>query len=260
MKSRNILIMGIQETHICDSKSFYEEGYLVILSGATDASTYPFYAGVGFILSPEAISAVIGYELIDDRFVSLRMKIDGTPHPYADTRPGSSLARAERSKAVTYPELVNSSQLRLETVACEIGGRLSLNAQRILDVVAVSKARSELESRQKYMTKWWRNRWISMLAVAIQSCVSSILVDDGCLLDGFDGPTLGMKDRESREPALERTCEFGETNEGTASDGIAVGPTRYEGIASDGIATGSEASASVRARVVEELARALMSE
>ena len=96
--------------------------------------------------------------------------------------------------------------MRLETVACEAGGRLSFNSQRILDIIAISKARSEVDTRRKYMAKWWRDRWISMLAVAIQSCVSATLVDDGCcFLDGIDGPVPWLKERESREPALERT-------------------------------------------------------
>ena len=88
---------------------------------------------------------------------------------------------------------------------------MSYNSQRILDIAAASRARSELDSRPKYMAKWWRNRWVTMLAVAIQSCVSSTLVDDGCsLLDGVDGPAVGIKERESREPALESTSALEE--------------------------------------------------
>ena len=59
---------------------------------------------------------------VDASIVSPLQHADGTPHVHADTRPGSSLARAEKHKADTYPELLRSSQLRLETVACETGG------------------------------------------------------------------------------------------------------------------------------------------
>ena len=120
-----------------------------------------------------------GIPIAVDASIVSPLHADGTPHKDADVRPGTSIIRAERSKSTTYPELVHSSQLRLETVACEIGGRLSYNSQRILDIAAASRARSELDSRQKYMAKWWRNRWVTMLAVAIQSCVvplSSMMV------------------------------------------------------------------------------------
>ena len=60
MREQSILIMCIQETHVCESNLLYESGYMVILSGSTDASAYPFYAGVGFIVALEAIPAVIG--------------------------------------------------------------------------------------------------------------------------------------------------------------------------------------------------------
>ena len=64
---------------------------------------------------------------IDASIVS-PLHADGTPHPNAAQQPGVSLRRAEKSKNDTYPELVESSQLRLETVACEIGGRISKRA------------------------------------------------------------------------------------------------------------------------------------
>ena len=55
----------------------------------------------------------------------------------------------------------------------------------------------------KILIKWWRHRWMSMIAVAIQSCVASTLVDDGCfILDGCDGPLPCARELESREPAV----------------------------------------------------------
>ena len=48
---------------------------------------------------------------------------NGEPWAEADVVPGVALARGERSKAATYPELVNSSAVKLLTLACETGGR-----------------------------------------------------------------------------------------------------------------------------------------
>ena len=68
---------------------------------------------------------------------------DGTPFPGADTKPGISFRRAERSKATTYPELVNSSLLQLLTVASETGGRLNRDGCNLLDDLAAARAHAE---------------------------------------------------------------------------------------------------------------------
>jgi len=57
---------------------------------------------------------------------------DGTPFPHADRRAGISFRRAERLKATTYHELVDSSVLQLVTVASETGGRLNHADRKLL--------------------------------------------------------------------------------------------------------------------------------
>ena len=43
-----------------------------------------------------------------------------------------------------------------------------------------------------------------MIAVAIQSCVASTLVNEGCsILDGCDGPPPSAREMESREPGVD---------------------------------------------------------
>ena len=66
-----------------------------------------------------------GIPLAIDATLVSPLHANGLPHRDADVTPGSSLIRAERLKEATYPELVSSSLLRLETVACEVGGRFS---------------------------------------------------------------------------------------------------------------------------------------
>ena len=144
-----------------------------------------------------------GVPVAVDASIVSPLHADGTPHKDADVRPGISLGRAERAKETTYPELLRSGQLRLETVACEVGGRLSSRALNLLDIAAGAKVRCEPAHRQKFLTKWWRHRWMTMIAVAIQSCVASTLVNDGCtILDGCDGPAPSARELESREPGV----------------------------------------------------------
>ena len=114
---------------------------------------------------------------------------DGRPQPAAATRPGASLQRAEQAKRRTYPELVDSSLLRLSTVAMELGGRTNLSLRRLLRIAAAAKARAEPAPLRPAAARRWLGRWQAMLAVAAQRALAASLVDDGtALLDGVDGP------------------------------------------------------------------------
>jgi hypothetical protein len=114
---------------------------------------------------------------------------DGTPFPGADSRAGVSFKRAERSKATTYPELVNSSVLQLVTVASETGGRLNRAGCSLLADAAVARARTEPAVLRKLAARGWRTRWTTLVSVSVQSALAATLVNDGtCLLDAADGP------------------------------------------------------------------------
>ena len=54
-----------------------------------------------------------GIPVVIDASIVSPLHADGTPHPKATEQPGASMRRAEKSKNDTYPELVESSQLRL---------------------------------------------------------------------------------------------------------------------------------------------------
>ena len=121
--------------------------------------------------------------------VAERRLADGTPFPGADTKAGISFQRAERSKATTYPELVNSSLLQLVTVASETGGRLNRAGCSLLADAAVARARTQPAVLRKAAARGWRTRWTTLVAVSVQSSLAATLVNDGtCLLDAPDGP------------------------------------------------------------------------
>ena len=77
MRSRQIAILCIQETHVSNSMHFYEDGYLIVLSGGGVASNGRSYAGVGFVVSPLAAKSIIGFRLVSERLAKLRLKANG---------------------------------------------------------------------------------------------------------------------------------------------------------------------------------------
>ena len=103
---------------------------------------------------------------------------DGQPWARADSVPGLSLERAENSKTMTYPELVDSDILKLTTLACEVGGRWSNRTADIIAQLATSRARAaprhlQLAARISYETRWW-----NFLSCAQQDALAATLVDD----------------------------------------------------------------------------------
>ena len=123
---------------------------------------------------------------IDTTLVS-PLHANGTVWARADTEPGAAIRRAERDKASTYPELVDSSVLRLTTLACEVGGRWSQRTADLVQELAFAKSRQYPPRLRASAAVGWRKRWWSVLAVSAQDALAATLVDDGVLLlDGGD--------------------------------------------------------------------------
>ena len=113
---------------------------------------------------------------------------DGRPWPHAETTDGVAIARGERQKNTTYPELVNNSRLRLTTLACETGGRWSDTCVYVVRQLAKAKARQAPPERRQRVAAAWAARWWSLLCMAGRNALASTLVDDApSLLDGVDG-------------------------------------------------------------------------
>ena len=113
---------------------------------------------------------------------------DGRPWAQAAERDGIAIRRAEGAKATTYRELVQSTVVRLVTVACETGGRWSAEARTVLRGLAAARARSSPPVTQHAARASWLRRWGSLLSVAQQDALAATLVDDvPSDLDGADG-------------------------------------------------------------------------
>ena len=115
---------------------------------------------------------------------------NGTPWPRADLVAGVALQRAVQDKRSKYPELVRSSELRLTTLAAEVGGRWSDDTVVVVDELAHARARWEPPRLRASATVGWRHRWWTMLSIAAQESLAATLVDDRVsLLDANDGVT-----------------------------------------------------------------------
>ena len=113
---------------------------------------------------------------------------DGSPWASADATAGVALTRAERCKERTYPELVDSTVLRLVTVACEVGGRWNSATADLLRDLAYARSRDAPARLRHSAASGWQRRWWAMLAVTSQDALAATLVDDGViLLDGHEG-------------------------------------------------------------------------
>ena len=113
---------------------------------------------------------------------------DGSPWEGADAEVGVAIARGERDKAETYPELLDSPRLRLVTLACETGGRWSPRCLRLVRELAAWRAQSAPAPLRPAMAGALAARWWGLLSVAAQSTLAATLVDDAVqLLDGVAG-------------------------------------------------------------------------
>ena len=129
---------------------------------------------------------------VDTTLVS-PLHTNGLPWPRADFEAGVALQRAVQDKRTKYPVLVRSSELRLTTLAAEIGGIWSEDTAVVIDELAHARARSELPRLRASATIAWRHRWWTLLSVATQDSLAATLVDDRiALLDAVDGapPTV----------------------------------------------------------------------
>ena len=124
---------------------------------------------------------------IDVTLVSV-LRADGVPCPRAAADDGVAIARAERRKAATYPELVASNSLRLVTLACETGGRWSSQCALTLRQLAAARARAAPAALRGAQQAGWMRRWAGLLSIAQQDALAATLVDDVPVdLDGIDG-------------------------------------------------------------------------
>ena len=106
---------------------------------------------------------------------------DGMPHPNCAVEAGAALRVAEERKATTYQEAeAAAGRVRLETLACEVGGRWSQNCITWIGKLAKHKASGELFHLQRATEYAWYKRWWSLLSVAAQRAFALSLIEVDC--------------------------------------------------------------------------------
>ena len=115
---------------------------------------------------------------IDATMVS-PLHYNGAPFSGADKRRGVALKRGRNHKISTYPELVDSSRLRLLTAGIETGGRIDPLALDLFSEAAVARARSGPQVLRSVLSRCFRSRWVVMIPIAAQDDLAATLVNDG---------------------------------------------------------------------------------
>ena len=130
-----------------------------------------------------------GIPLAIDATLVSPLDTKGEPHGDADACPGVAIRAAEKDKARTYHELMDSGMLRLKVAASEIGGRLNAEGKQLVRAAAVLRSRDEPALLRSAVFRALHSRWLTMLSVAVQEAVTATIVDEGvALLDAADGP------------------------------------------------------------------------
>lgn len=120
---------------------------------------------------------------------------NGQPWAGCATEAGVAIRRAEVDKEKTYRELVGSGQLRLVTLACEVGGRWSKTCVDTVRALAAAKARSAPRLVRASALHAWEARWWTILSVGAQSALAATLTEEAVMvLDGHDGEEPPLAD------------------------------------------------------------------
>ena len=76
MRQHGICLLCLQETHLDDAEHFEYEGFKIFLSGEALREGRSF-SGVGFIVAPWVVQAVVSFHAINDRLAKIRFKVFG---------------------------------------------------------------------------------------------------------------------------------------------------------------------------------------
>ena len=103
---------------------------------------------------------------------------NGIPHPKCAVEAGAAFVVAEKRKTNAYREAAQAAgKVKLETFACEIGGRWSENCIKWVAHLAKYKASSELPHLRRASEFAWHSRWWSILSVAAQRALALSLIE-----------------------------------------------------------------------------------
>ena len=104
------------------------------------------------------------------------LKADGHPHPRAATLDGAVLGGAARDKKKNYWDIQASPFTELLVLGCEVGGRWNGSALEFVHQLAELKATGVTAVLRRATAKAYRDRWWSMLGLAVQGALAASLL------------------------------------------------------------------------------------
>ena len=106
---------------------------------------------------------------------------DGTPHSKCAVEAGAAFEIAENRKTNTYREAAEAAgQVKLVTLACEVGGRWSESCIKWVEQLAKYKASGQPLHLRRATEYAYYKRWWSLLSVAAQRAVALSLIEVDC--------------------------------------------------------------------------------
>jgi exonuclease III len=111
MTKFSILIMAIQETHVCNTDHFVKDGFHFFFSGQAKDT----HAGVGFIVSPKAVNLIIGFRSLSSRLCELTLRTAPLPtylySVYAPSQlpPGENQLELDAERKIQFWDHLNDN-------------------------------------------------------------------------------------------------------------------------------------------------------
>ena len=133
-----------------------------------------------------------GKPLLCDATVRSPLTGNGLATPGAARRNGAALQRAEQQKVAKYGDVTELGLCHLLTLGTETGGRCNDTVLSLVDKLSTYKAQYAPEVLRRSVALSWRDRWASMLGIAVQNAIAaSLLAPTGrrLVLDQSGAPT-----------------------------------------------------------------------
>jgi len=116
-----------------------------------------------------------GEALCCDATVVSPLRRNGLPIPRAHEVDGAALTRARRRKERTYPE-VGHNGTRLVVLACEVGGRWSVESLDFVRRLARHRAAQAPPVLRQAVAQAFARRWWTLLGVAVQDALAATIM------------------------------------------------------------------------------------
>lgn len=128
---------------------------------------------------PRSVGAQHGVPLFADITVVSVHTCSGQARPASATIDGAAIGRAVTAKRRKYADVHASAQASLLVLGCEVYGRWSDDASRLINELAALKARQSPDALRGCARYAWANRWYALVGVGMQRAIGEALLREG---------------------------------------------------------------------------------